>query len=47
MSATVELLHSIVANGVCTVIAAAGVTQELRDGGYFDRTLHLEDIVQA
>jgi hypothetical protein len=23
------------------------VTQELRDGGYFDRVLRLEDIVQS
>jgi uncharacterized protein len=29
------------------LIAAAGVTQELRDGGYFDRVLRLEDIVQS
>jgi hypothetical protein len=29
------------------LIAATGVTQELRDGGYFDRVLRLEDIVQV
>jgi len=29
------------------LIAAAGATDELRDGGYFDRILELEDIVQT